>query len=285
MKHTKPTSLLLITICGAAAAPLFAQAPPPPAPPPTYAPQQLEQLVGSIALYPDPLLAQVLTAATYYNEIPDADGWARSHSYLTGDALARSINEDRLPWDPSVIALLPFPSVLDMMAGDMTWTEDLGNAVLANRAAVMDAVQDERQRAYGYGYLRSNAQYRVTMAGPGDIEIIPVNPYSIYVPYYDPNVVYFRPGPGFYVGGAITFGPGIYVNAFVPWGWGAISFGWLGHSIIVGGRPWDRTWVNRGTYVHPYPGLAARPRPGPRVERHELREYRPAPRAEERGRR
>ncbi|HTA45135.1 MAG TPA: DUF3300 domain-containing protein [Bryobacteraceae bacterium] len=289
MKSRVSPGLVLFTICGVAAAPIFAQAPPPPPPPPSYGPQQLEQMVAPVALYPDPLLAQVLTASTFSSQIPDADGWARAHSYLTGDALARAINEDNLPWDPSVIALLPFPSVLDYMAGDMAWTEDIGNAVLANRAAVMDAVQDERDRAYGYGYLRTTPQYRVAMVGPGDIEIIPTNPYGIYVPYYDPNVVFFRPAPGFFVGGAITFGPGIFVNAFVPWGWGGVSFGWRAHTIIVGGRPWDRTWVNRGTYVHPYAGLPARPRlaaPAPRYERHELRDYRPPapPRAEERGR-
>lgn len=283
----KPTcsALLLVTIFGVMAVPMQAQAPPPPPPPPVYDSPQLEQLVASIALYPDPLLAQVLTASTFSNEIPDADGWARSHSYLTGDALARAINEDNLPWDPSVIALLPFPSVLDRMAGDLGWTEELGDAVLADRVSVMDAIQDQRQRAYSYGYLRSNQQYRI-VANPGDIEILPVNPLAIYVPYYDPNIVFFRPRPGFFIGGAITFGPGIFVNAFVPWGWGGISFGWRAHSIIVNNRPWERTWVNRGTYVHPY-AVPARPRlavPAPRTERHELREYRPAPRAEERRR-
>jgi hypothetical protein len=276
----KTLSALLITLCGIPAASLMAQGPPPP---PAFDSQQLEQMVASIALYPDPLLAQILTASTFSDQIPDADGWARSHSYLTGDALARAINEDNLPWDPSVIALLPFPAVLDRMAGDMAWTEDIGNAVLSDRTAVMDAVQDQRQRAYNYGYLRSGPQYRVVTPGPGDIEIIPVNPLAIYVPYYDPNVVFFRPHAGFFVGGAITFGPGIFVNAFVPWGWGGINFGWRAHSIIINNRPWERTWVNRGTYVHPY-AAPARPRlanPAPRMERHELREYRPAPRVEE----
>ncbi len=141
MKRTVlPRLLFAIIICGIAAAPIFAQAPPPPPPPPSFGPQELEQMVASIALYPDPLLAQVLTASNFfYNEIPDADGWARAHSYLSGDALARAINEDQLPWDPSVIALLPFPTVLDQLAGNMAWTEDLGNGVLANRASVMDA--------------------------------------------------------------------------------------------------------------------------------------------------
>ena len=88
----------------------------PPEPPPPVAPQQLDQLVQRIALYPDPLLAQVLTASTFWQQIPDAATWAQQHSNLTGDALAQAIQADNLPWDPSVLALLPFPSVLDMMA-------------------------------------------------------------------------------------------------------------------------------------------------------------------------
>ena len=183
---------------------------------PYYPPQQLEQMVAQIALYPDPLLAQVLTASTFWNQIPDAAGWARAHSYLPPDQLSRAISEDALPWDPSVLALLPFPSVLDIMGGNMAWTQDLGNAVLSNRAAVMDAIQDQRSRALSYGYLRTTPQYRVVNAAPGDIEILPVNPALIYVPYYDPTVVFYRPRPGFFIGGAITFGPGIGIGVFAP---------------------------------------------------------------------
>jgi hypothetical protein len=124
--------------------------------PPMMAPQQLDQLVQPIALYPDGLLAQVLTASTYSNEIPDAAAWADQHRYLHGDELARAIQEDNLPWDASVLALLPFPQVLDYMAHYMGWTQALGNAVLAQRPDVMDAVQRMRQEAYNYGYLRSN---------------------------------------------------------------------------------------------------------------------------------
>ncbi len=252
---------------------VLAQAPPPP----SFSPQELDDLVAPYALYPDPLLAQVLTASTFSDEIPDADGWARAHSYLTGDALARAINEDNLPWDPSVIALLPTPSVLDIMAGDMGRTQDLGDAVLADRASVMDAVQDERQKAWNYGYLRTTPQYRVVTPGPGDIEILPVDPSIVYVPYYDPAVVYYRPRPGFVLSGAIRFGPRITIGAFLPWGWGGVSFGWRTHSIIVNNHPWERTWVNRDRYVHPY-AAPARPRaarPAPRMERHELRQYTP----------
>jgi hypothetical protein len=139
--------------------------------PPYYAPQQLDAMVGRVALYPDPLLVEVLTASTFSNQIPDAAGWARAHAYLTGGALADAIRQDSLPWDPSVIGLLPVPRVLDVLAGDMGWTQDLGDAVLANRSAVMDAVQRERALALSYGYLRSGPEVRVVNAGPGDIEI------------------------------------------------------------------------------------------------------------------
>jgi hypothetical protein len=241
--------------------------------PPTFAPQQLDQVVGPIALYPDPLLAQVLTAATYYNQIPDAAGWAREHAYLTGETLARAIQQDGLPWDPSIISLLPFPQVLDQMAGNMGWTQELGDAVLASRGMVMDAVQRQRSLAASYGYLQSN-QYERVVNAPGAIEIVPVNPGLLYVPYYNPYVVYARPRAGFALGGAIRFGPGITIgSAFAPWGWGGVRFGWRDHVIIVNNRPWDRTWGNRAVYAHPY--VAPRGRfDAPRNEHHELREWR-----------
>jgi hypothetical protein len=252
------------------------QYPPPPqyAPqqPPQFAPQQLDGLVGRIALYPDPLLAQILTASTFSNQITDAAGWSRAHSYLPPDQMARAIKEDQLPWDPSVIGLLPFPQVLDMMSGDMGWTQQLGNAVLANRAAVMDAIQHQRSISMNYGYLRSNPQERVVASGPGDIEILPTDPGYIYVPSYDPYIVYGRPRPGFFIGGAITFGPRIGIGLFAPWGWGGISFGWRNHAIIVNNRPWERNWGNRASYVHPY--IAPRYNGnGHYVEHHEMHDY------------
>jgi len=235
--------------------------------PPQLGPQQLDQLTGQIALYPDPLLAQVLTAATYWNQIPDAANWADQHANLRGDDLSRAMYEDNLSFDPSVMALLPFPSVLDMMARDPGWTQQLGAAVLTQRPEVMDAVQRERAKAMNYGYLESNAQYRVLDNGPGDIEILPVNPGYVYVPYYNPAVVFGPPRPGFGVRFGITFGAGIYVGAFAPFGWAGPAFGWRTHDIIIDHRPWARTWVNRGTYVHPYAYPVRRP-VGPRVEEH-----------------
>jgi len=238
----------------------------------------LDRLVGRIALYPDPLLAQVLTASTYSNDVPAAEAWAHQHSRLSGDALARSIDNDRLPWDPSVLALLPFPSVLEMMARDPGWTEDLGNAVLSQRAEVMDAVQRMRHKAMEYGYLRPGPQYRIQ--GREIVEIIPTGT-DFFVPVYDPLIVYAPPRPGFFVGGAITFGPRIFLGAaFAPWGWRNPGFGWREHAIMIDNHVWERTVVNRTTYVHNYAAPAPRRVEGARVERHEVQEHREHERAE-----
>jgi hypothetical protein len=250
-----------------AVAPLFAQAPPPP--PPTLPPQELDHLVSRIALYPDPLLAQVLAAATYSNDIPDAARWADEHHYLNGQGLADAIQADHLPWDPSVQALLPFPSVLDTMASDLNWTTQLGNAFLVQQQDVMDAVQRLRGEAEQYGYLRTNGSVIVT---PGPyIAITPVNPGLIYVPWYDPAVVFIAPRPGFFVGGAIRFGFSVNLGiAFRPWGWGYSRFDWGTHAVFINNAPWRRTWVDRARYVHPYTVQRyAGPRP---AERHELHE-------------
>src|SRR3981081_2075159 len=132
-----------------------------PAQPVPLTPPQLDQLVTRIALYPDPLLAQVLTASTYSDQIFEAATRADQHSYPKGDALAQAIQDDHLPWDASVLALLPFPSVLDMMARDHAWTEQLGNADLTQRSEVMDSVQRMRRKARDYGYLGPNGYVNV----------------------------------------------------------------------------------------------------------------------------
>ncbi len=255
------------------------------APPPLLAPSQLDNLVASIALYPDPLLAQVLAASTYPNPIPDAAQWAAQHSYLTGDALARSIAEDNLPFDPSVQALLPFPSVLDMMARDLNWTTQLGNAFLAQQAGVMEAVQRMRQRALDYGYLQSNQYVRVISAGPGILQIEPVNSGYIYVPYYSPGVVFVPRRPGVAVGGVISFGHGVTLGlGFRPWGWGPdiSTVHWPSRTVIIDRYPWNRTWANRSSYDHRY--SVPRNQPGPRVERHDIRRGEHADRERREGR-
>jgi len=248
-----------------AAIPLLAQG----QPPPSFPPQQLDSLVSRVALYPDSLLAQVLAAATYSDQIPDAARWADQHHYLTGDALARDIQEDQLPWDPSVQALLPFPSVLGMMASDINWTRDLGDAFLAQNQDVMEAVQRMRRQARDFGYLRSNGQ--IIVSGGPYIEIAPVNPALIYVPYYDPLIVFARPRPGFVVARGITFGFGIGIGpAFRVWGWGGNRILWNTHTVVINNAEWRRGWVNRGAYVHPYE--IRRHGPARIEEHHELRE-------------
>lgn len=236
--------------------------------PPNYSPEELNRMVARIALYPDPLLEQVLTASTFPDQIPDAAKWADEHHYLSGQALADAITNDQLSWDPSVQGLLPFPSVLDMMASDMDWTTDLGNAVLAQRPDVMDAVQRARHEAYDYGYLRSNGE--IAVSDGAYITIAPVNPNFIVVPAYDPGVVFVRPRPGFVVASAIAFGFGVAIGAwFRPWGWGVFRIGWADHAFFINNARWGRTWANRRTFVHPYPGVR-RFAPSARVEHHEL---------------
>jgi hypothetical protein len=240
------------------------------APPPAYSPDQLDKMVSRIALYPDPLLAQVLAAATFTDQIPDAARWADEHHYLKGDELANAINADQLPYDPSVQALLPFPSTLDMMASDLDWTRSLGDAFLAQKQDVMDAVQRMRQKAKDFGYLRSNGQ--VVVSGGPYITIDPVDPGFVYVPAYDPFIVFAAPRPGFFVGGAIGWGFGIGLGvAFRPWGWGFTHFDWVGHGVIIAGHPWGRTWVNRSFYAHPGYGPGVRRwNAGRRAEGHPL---------------
>jgi hypothetical protein len=238
-------ALALVAMVCAWAAPAAAQDAP------YYSPEQLDHLVQRVALYPDPLLAQVLAAATFPDEIQDAANWADHHRGMNGDELAARIQDDQLPWDPSVQALLPFPNVLDTMASNMNWTTDLGNAFLSNQQEVMFAVQRMRQRARDYGYLRSGPQ--IVVSGGPYIVIAPARPDYIVVPYYDPVVVYAAPRPGFFVGAAIGFRFGVVVGAaYRPWGWGYNRISWNERVVIVNNAPWHRTWVNRTVYVHPY---------------------------------
>jgi hypothetical protein len=251
----KSTFVLIMTVVVAAvsATSAFAQAPLPtvPAAAPSLPPGELDRIVSPIALYPDPLLAQVLAASSYSSEIPEASRWADDHQAFTEARLGEAITDDQPPWDPSVQALLPFPSVLRMMAGDMAWTEELGNAVLVQRADVMDAVQRRRRQAWTYGYLRSNAQVSVTDGSA--IDVLPVDPAFIPVPYYDPLIVFAPPRRGIVVASAINFRPGVRLGVmFGPWGWEGARLLWPTHTVIINHVPWSRTWANRQTYVHPF---------------------------------
>jgi hypothetical protein len=245
---------------------------------PYFAPPQLDRMVSRIALYPDPLLAQTLAAATFPDQISDASYWADEHRGMSGNELADAIQGDQLPWDPSVQALLPFPAVLHMMATDMNWTTDLGNAFLGQQQDVMYAVQRMRQRARDYGYLRTGPQ--IVVSGGPYITIMPARVDYVVVPTYDPVVVYERPRPGFFIGAAIGFRFGVVLGAsYRPWGWGYNRIAWDRRVVFINNAPWQRTWVNRYEYHHPY---TVRYYPEHHYDRHENHGHEVAYRAHER---
>ena len=209
----------------------------------TFSPQELDQMLAPIALYPDSLLAQVLIAATYPDQVAEADRWMKANPNLKGDALNDAL--DKMTWDLSVKALAPFPQVLDMMAKETAWTQRLGEAFLAQQADVMDAVQKLRQKAEAAGNLKSTEQMKVVTKGEA-IEIEPANPEVVYVPRYDPVVVYgpwwypaypplvYSPccWPGVAVGlGVFGFWGAVAVGPVWGWGWG--SWGWGGHNVNI----------------------------------------------------
>jgi Protein of unknown function (DUF3300)/Chaperone of endosialidase len=180
---------------------------------------RLDQLVAPIALYPDPLLAQVLMASTYPLEVVQADRFAKANKNLKGSKLKEALAKQ--DWDPSVKELVSTPSVLAMMGDKLDWTEKLGDAVLAQQAHVMDAIQRLRDKAQANGKLETTEQQTVTVkqeAGQQIIEIEPASPDVVYVPYYDPAVVYgewpypeyppyyYPPPAGYVVAGAIATG-------------------------------------------------------------------------------
>ncbi len=155
-------------------------------------PQELDSLVAPIALYSDPLLAQTLAASTYPLEIIQLQQWMDRNKNLQGKALADAVAKQ--PWDPSVQGLVEFPDVVQRMAGNIQWTTDLGNAFLAQQSDVMDAVQRMRTKAQGTGNLKTSAQQKVetqTVEGGKQVIVVqPANPDVVYVPSYDPVVVY-----------------------------------------------------------------------------------------------
>ena len=156
-------------------------------------PEQLQQLVALIALYPDSLVAQILAASTFPEQVVEADQWVQAHPDLKGDALAKAV--DQQPWDPSVKALSAFPSVLGNMDKNLSWTSSLGDAYYNQEQGVMDAVQGLRQRAQEAGNLKTTEQQTVT-SQDSTIIIEPPNPEVVYVPEYDPWLVYGGPiGP------------------------------------------------------------------------------------------
>jgi len=235
---------------------LAAQAPP-------YAqqtPEQLQRLVAPIALYPDSLVAQILAASTFPEQVVEADRWVQANPDLKGDALGKAV--DQQPWDPSVKALAAFPSVLGNMDKNLSWASSLGDAYFNQQPDVMDAVQVMRRRAQAAGGLKTTEQQTVTTQG-STIEVAPANPEMVYVPAYDPWLVYgdpilawpgWYPYPGIWFGGPyLSWGGGFGIGWFggYGWGWNHWGFNWGGrYAMYGGGRYYSRSnrFYNRSNF-------------------------------------
>ena len=222
----------------------------------------LESLVAPIALYPDALVAQVLTAATFPDQVAVAEYWLEQNKNLTGSTLMEAV--DKQSWDPSVKALTEFPSVLDNMSKNLTWTSSLGEAYHNQQAEVMTAIQTLRAKAKTKGTLNSNSQITVVQQSPQVIVIQPTNPQIVYVPQYNPAVIYGTPyvTPGYTAGdvaaaGIIGFGAGIAVGALMSggccgWGYSSWNCGWHGTAVVYhggayyGNSAWHGGYYNGG---------------------------------------
>jgi uncharacterized membrane protein YgcG len=236
-------------------------------------PEELGQMVAPIALYPDALVAQVLAASTYPTQIVEADRWVQSQGNMPPEQLGAAANQQS--WDPSVKALVAFPSVLAQMDKNIQWTTDLGNAYYNQPDDVMAAVQSMRARAQSAGNLHDTPQ-QVVSNDAGNIVIAPANPQVVYVPVYNPWGVYGGPVvvyPGYYYGPpagvyfgtglAIGFGIGIGIGIWSHWGWGWHSWhpDWNHRAIYYGGNRYYTRSVtvynrgyNRPGSPHGYPG-------------------------------
>ncbi len=201
---------------------------------PAYSQAELDQMLAPIALYPDPLLSQILMASTYPLEVVQAARWSRANAPLEGEAAVRAV--EPMDWDPSVKSLVAFPRILDRMDEQLDWTERLGEAFIMQEPQVMDTIQELRQRAYAAGNLVSGEEMRIVRDGRY-IDIEPASPQVVYVPYYDPFVVYgtwwwpayrpvyWAPWPGYHVrktyaprliwGSAIVFQKGFFFGQFI----------------------------------------------------------------------
>src|SRR5262245_24913182 len=186
---------------------------------PLLKPAELDQLVAPIALHPDPLLAEMLMASTYPLEVVQADRWAKANKNLKGDALTAALAKQS--WDDSVKSLVQVPDVLTMMSEHLDWTQKLGDAMLAQQEDLMDAIQRLRTKARANNKLETTKQQTVTVETQGDKQYIAIAPASdseIYVPYYEPAVVYgdwpypdyapyyFAPPYGYFGAGVLATG-------------------------------------------------------------------------------
>jgi hypothetical protein len=232
----------------------------------------LEQLLAPIALYPDPLLAQVLASATSPGQVTEMNNWLQQNKNLQGTALQEAAQQQG--FDASFVALALFPDVLNQLASQIDWTTELGTAYLSDPAGVMNTVQKLRAQAQAAGNLKPSREQSVVTENQGGQQVIviqPANPQVVYVPVYNPTVVYYPPPPDA-AAVLIGFGLGIAIGAamsnstyyYSPWGWGAWGMGWHSHTVVVRGGAWVVPPHGRYPYVRPVPvpyGGYYRPRP------------------------
>ena len=228
---------------------------------PLPTPDQLDQLLAPVALYPDTLLAQITTASTDPQEILDVDNWLAANPDLTGTALTDAAQAQG--FDPAFIALVNFPQIIHMMAENVDDYAAIGQAFTADQESVSASVQRLRAQAYSSGALQSNSQMQVEVQQPAPNQTVyviqPASPQVVYVPQYDPTVVYVAPAPG---GPAplLAFGAGIAIGALLvdnrPWGWGGWGWNWGSHRVYYNRVVW-------GGWGNPYrpPNYWYRPRP------------------------
>ncbi len=214
-----------------------------PGPQQVWSADQLDNLVAPVALYPDPLLGQILVASTYPLEVVEANQWVQRNRNLRGQALVDAAKQQ--PWDPSIQALVAVPDALARLNQDISWTTDLGNAFLSQQSDVMNAVQRMRARAQANGRLASTPQQTVTtqdIGGQQAVVIQPASPEVIYVPIYDPVYIWGPPVYGYYpplyyppFGFGFGFGYDLGF-CFAGWGgWGFWGWGpsWFGHTVFL----------------------------------------------------
>lgn len=230
---------------------------------PQLKPAELDQLLAPVALYPDPLLSEILIASTYPLEVVQADRWAKSNKTFTGETLTAALGKQS--WDDSVKSLVQVPSVLTMMSEQLDWTQKLGDAVLGQQTDVMDAIQRLRTRAQANGKLESTKEQTVTVKTEGQkqyVAIEPASPNEIYVPYYEPAVVYgdwpypdyapyyFPPPAGYFARGALATGIAFAAAVAVRYAfWSNCDWG-RGNINVVSNRSVDINNINRGKWEH-----------------------------------
>lgn len=261
-KNAIALALSIWTATGTLSPPLAAQSAAASTAVASESPEQLQQLVAPIALYPDELLAQILAAATYPTQVVEADRWLQEHTSLKGQDLAKAVDEQA--WDPSVKALTQFPSVLANMDKNLSWTSSLGQSYVDQPLPVMDAVQVMRRKAQLAGNLKSTQQETVKTKGE-TIVVEPAQPDVVYVPEYDPWLVYggalpiwpgWYPYPGLYLAGpGFGFGVGFEVGLFggIGWGWHHWGFDWGHRNIVFNHNTYishSNTFVNRNTFIN-----------------------------------